>query len=515
MIECTETEIVGDVNMKNIKKVIAVLLSVLMALSVMPIAFAETISFSQNCPYIFIHGYAANTIYDDPSDPDSRMLFPPSTENIIKAVENAAPALCAYLINEDGKMLADAVVPLVQELFGNFGLDRDGNPIGNSGIRYKEVPSLITAESKLDFEYDWRLDPIEIASQLNDFINMVCEKSGCDKVAIMAHSFGGVVAISYAAIYGTDKIQGIVMNSTAIRGETYTGELMTNEFKLSVEGIEAYLRYALNENDYNELINGIVSLLADKGLLDFVKEFADKIIADAYDEVMGRAVFPMFAYMPSIWAMIPDEYMQSSLDFVFNGRFAEKGYDYTALKGKINTYNTVVRANREDILTSLEKNGHFGVYVRYGFSSIPITPSWESLSDGVIDAKYASYGATTAEYGKILSPEYLEGKDKKYISPDKTLDASTCMFPEKTWFVKNFGHTASQLLPALTMAILYADKEVTVDTYEDYPRFIIYNSDETFTPQTEDDTLSPIERAVLFFKQLIRLIKTLFSKIFS
>lgn len=501
--------------MKNVKKLIAILLSLIITLSVMPVAFAETVSYKQNCPYIYIHGFAANTIYDDPDNPNSRSLFPPSTEDIIKAVKSSIPALGAYLIDGDGKMLSDAIIPVAKKLFGNFGLDRDGNPIGKSGIRYDEINPIITSTSRLSFEYDWRLDPVEIAAQLNGFINMVCEKSGCDKVAIMAHSFGGIVALSYASIYGMDKIQGIVMNSTAVRGETYTGELMTGDFKISVEAIKDYLRYALNEADYNELINGVVGAFADAGLLDFIEKFGDKLIADAYDEIMGQVVFPMFAYMPAIWAMVPDEYMESSLDYVFNGDFIDREYDYSILRDKIDTYNSLVRANRESLLTSLEANGHFGVYARYGFSSIPITSSWKSLSDGIIDTKYASFGATTAAYGETLSSEYLAGKAEKYISPDKTLDASTCMFPEKTWFVKSFEHTSSQLLPELTMAVLYADREVTVDTYEDYPRFIIYNENGDFVPQTEDDTKSPFEKIVSFFKQLFSLIKTLFSKIFG
>ncbi len=502
--------------MSNLKKIIAVILALVMTAAVMPVAFAESVSYTQNCPYIYIHGFVGNTIYDNPTSPDAKALFPPEADDIVKTVERCTPALGAYLINKNSKALASAIIPELLNLFGDFIPDKDGNVKSTSGVKFKYPPkSAITKTSSLKFEYDWRIDPMESAEQLNDFIDYVLDASGCNKVGIMAHSCGGIIALSYVSKYGTDKIQGIVMNSTAIYGETYTGELMTGEMKIDLDAVKAFMRYALNENEYDEAISGIIDVLADSGFLDFVERFGNNFIADMYDDIMGSVIFPMFAYMPTIWAMIPDEYLADAFDFVFNGDFTDKSCDYSVLKAKIANYNSAVRENREDMLYDLENNGHFGVYARYGFSSIPLTSSWKNLSDGIIDTKFASFGATTAEYGKTLPAEYTASVDAKYISPDKTVDASTCMFPEKTWYVKNFGHTISTLLPELTYAILYADKEVTVDTYEDYPRFIIYNENGEFVPQTADDTKSFFEKIADFFSQIFNFFKMLFDKIFG
>lgn len=503
--------------MKNIRKITALVLSVLMVLSVMPVALAKDVSYTQDCPYIYIHGFAANTIYEDPSDPNSKSVFPPENDVIMENVQKAIPAFALYAVNKDGKMLADTLTPICLDLLGPAFLNENGErPEGNkTGVRFTYPPkSSIRKNSKLEFGYDWRLDPMVVAAQLNDYIEYVCDASGCDQVTIMAHSFGGIVTLAYATVYGTSRLKGVMMNSTAIYGETYNGELMTGDLKLSMAAVEAFMKYALPDSDYDTIIDGVFKIFDKAGLSNFLERYGNQIIADAGEEIMSNVILPMFIQWPSVWAMTPDEYLEDANEFIFNGNLIDKTKDYSVLKSKIAAYDTIVRASKKEKLVEMESEMNFGVLARYGFTTVPITSSWDVMSDGIVDTKNASFGATTATYGKTLPADYLAGVDAKYVSPDKTVDASTCLFPEKTWFVKNFIHTHSQLLPELTMAVLYADEEVTCDTYEAYPRFMIY-ADEEFTPQEKDDTLNPFQTLARFIRQIINLIKLAFEKLFK
>lgn len=502
--------------MKTFKKLTAIFLALLMVLSVSPLAFAKDISFNQDCPNIYVHGFASNTLYADVSDPNSKAVFPPESDAVVKAVTKSLPALGVYMLNKDADMLCDTLVPAFRELFEPAFLDKDGNlPEGNNSGAFFSYPprDSINKNSNVAFEYDWRLDPVEIASQLNDFVNYVCEASGCEKVTIMAHSFGGIVTLSYLKLYGMEKIKGVVMNSTAIYGQDYCGDLMTGDLDINMESVKAFLQFALTGTDYDTLVDGVLGVLSKYGALGTINDSINYLIDDVKDRIMGEVLMPMFLSWTSVWAMIHDEDVDASMDYIFGeGGYFDNGEDNSVLKSKIEFYNSEVRADKAETLKAAERNGHFGVYARYGFSSVPVTSSWKTLSDGIVDTKSASYGATTAPYGETLSDAYLENVDAKYISPDKTVDASTCLFPEKTWFIKNIVHDDTMILTDLMYAILYADEEVTVDTYEAYPRFIIHNNG-IFTPQTEDDTLTPIQQIQRFFKQLFSLIKTLFSAV--
>ncbi len=56
----------------------------------------------------------------------------------------------------------------------------------------------------------------------------------------------------------------------------------------------------------------------------------------------------------------------------------------------------------------------------------------------------SSFGATCSKIGETLPADYIEQRKEEglgeYISPDMQIDASTCLFPETTWIVKNVHH---------------------------------------------------------------------------
>lgn len=60
------------------------------------------------------------------------------------------------------------------------------------------------------------------------------------------------------------------------------------------------------------------------------------------------------------------------------------------------------------------------------------------------NTRFSSLGATVSKIGTAFSDEYIESRKalgyEKYISPDRQTDASTCVFPEYTWFLKNAIH---------------------------------------------------------------------------
>ena len=232
----------------------------------------------------------------------------------------------------------------------------------------------------------------------------------------------------------------------------------------------------------------------------FLNDILDKIAPTLYKDTL----IPLCGRWLTIWAMCPDERIDEGMGSVFNGYCKDE--DLSALKNKIVDFNNKVRKYKKDTLLEFDKESRIAVISRYGFSSLPITPSYDLMTDTVIETASTSFGATTATIGKCFDEDYLDGKDPAYISPDKTVDASTCLFPEKTWFIKNSKHAETSVTKALYNSFLFCEEEATVESHQ-LSRFSYYDAqadaivEDTTSPEPIEK-LSPLQVLFNFLKAL-------------
>ena len=449
---------------------------------------------AQSCPYIFVHGFMAVPLYKNLHTPQQDVIWPPAKADVLAAAKECAPAVFRYLVDANWDRLSDSVLPKFRTIFQDVFLDPDGTPREGTGVDFVwPDASSITPSSRLKFQYDWRLDPIEIAAQLEAFIDYVCAASGCTQVTLMAHSCGGVIVTTYAKLYGVGKLRGVVLNSTAVLGETYTGEMMCGNFNVGDEALKAYFTFLGYGSEYEDLIFSVTNTLMRQGILSKVSGMFDAIFEHMLDRISTELIMPMFGSWVTIWAMTPDEYLDGAYAYILDKVAVATGQDYSGLRRKVDRFNEQIRPYRLETVQAMADNGHFGVFSRYGFVSIPLSPTWDKLSDGVIDVANTSFGATASAYNQTLDEAYLANVDEQYVSPDKTVDASTCMFPDRTWFIRNMKHGKPIVnLDDLVFDILYADETVTVDTYEDYPRFLMMDY---VTNRVEED--APVKQSLI------------------
>ena len=172
------------------------------------------------------------------------------------------------------------------------------------------------------------------------------------------------------------------------------------------------------------------------------------------------------------------------------------------LEAMIDNYHDV-QTNAQTIIENAEKQGmRFGIVCGYNRQMIPLNEEYRQ-SDEVIDVEYMTGGATCALYlqahddwAQVYNQKIKDGHN--HISWDYKIDASTCMFPEQTWLIKNMSHSdynADNGTLDTIIWLLNADKQYTVHTdKENHPQFSLYNTYKRHvTPIAVDGLLGDVD----------------------
>jgi len=387
------------------------------------------------------------------------------------------------------------------------------------------------------FWYDWGQDPRETADELHEYIEAIKKTTGRDKVAILSHCLGTTVAMSYIAKYGTDSICGIALDGSVIEGAEIISESISGKFNIDGAAINRLL-YDMNATgsaSIDEFITASIDLATKSGLIDGL---TGTVKATIYDKLVKGVTSALslstFFTWPGYWACVSAEDYDNALDYVFGSEGSTKRNEYAGLIEKIEGYNTDVRKELNNIYDEIENSGaKIAVIGKYGFQLAPICESADQIADQYATLTKASLGATTASsIYETLSDEYIEqriaeGKGK-YISPDKQVDASTCRFPEYTWFTKNISHSYwHSFETALMYKVITSDVQYTVDDF-DCTQFVVHDyATGLISPMTEENCHTeswyeeikdgPVNsffgKIIAFFKSLIEWFRLLFSNI--
>ncbi len=505
------------------RKLTAIVLALVMCCAILaPAASAAEISDTPDDPVIHVHGFVAGSLYYNHEDVENRtQLWPPTKEAIMKEIPAAIPALTDIALGQrteaDWDRFTDTVAAIAKRLVGDAFGDNNGDMLEGTGAA-SEYPSEDTVRYKYEhsqditFRYDWRLAPQVLAEQLHDFIEYVKEVTGRDKVNITAHSYGSCVTITYIALYGLDSISGVVLHAPAFLGASYDGELMLGQVKFDGKALANVMKdLILQGEDTEDAWRNTITALEATGVFDLSEVVTDYIVDEALDMLTEKILVDFFAKWPAIWAMVPDEMYEEARAYIFDDIIAKRGEDVSGLIEKLDTYDELVRNHRQELLDLIADNVNFGVVAKYNVQKVPITKNSTSLSDNIIDTKSASLGATCADYNSTLPKDYKQAKypEKNYISPDRMIDASTCMYPDRTWFVKNDQHpNECDDTYELFLRILSNDN-YTVESDPEYPQFLLYDAaTDSLSPLTAENSQN---KSTTGFAKLIEFFKEFFA----
>jgi len=407
---------------------------------------------------VYLDGFGCALFYDI-GTPEQRQVGVSITDNLTADIFRLLGKVLLSLVTFNSKFAADGVVDLLMSLMGHLCMDEQGRSIEPiTEIWRLDEGRDHTASPEYTFTYDWRIDPYDAADQLHEFVERLCEVTGHEKIALTGFSEGASVSLAYIERYGTVRLETLILANGAWQGVTLVGEMLNMKLAVTGTSLTAFLAGLPDESGRLAPSMNVVGSLH---LLDFISPMIKFIVRKLGDRVYERGLIPLFGHMPAIWGFIPDEYYAESRHWLAG---QEK---YAYLLGKADAYHYNVQTQAARLLTQAQEDGvKLGIVCGYGYAAVPATQTQGYHTDSLIDTARASGGATVAPFGKTLP-----ASSSPYRSPDGVIDAATCLYPDRTWFIKGMRHENGPSR-AWRQWFIHSDGQATVFDDERFPQYM-------------------------------------------
>ncbi len=518
---------------KHMLRMISVLLSLCLLAGLCTPAFAWPLAgdYYTTLPTVYLQGQGSY-LYADKDDPNSGLIHSVDVPDgyIGDEAKKLIKPLAKGLLTDDWSDWVDQFVESATPLFEKQALDVNGEASDGSGINglAHTGGNKVEADGTYSLgaytpDYDWRLDPFTIADQLYDYLGRLTQRTHKEAVNLVGRSIGASVLMAYLQRYGTEYLETVVLYCPSFFGMEAVSKAFAGKINVSPEGAADFMRYFIDsgmaeeyvgEEDIDTLrtLADFVSTMVALHALDLPAATMDRIYGKVYTEVYPRLMVKMYGSMPSFWSLVGDDDYEEAKAKIFNGQEDV----YAGLIQKIDNYHYNVMNKTADILNGLIADGaKIQIIAKYGVPMIPVVEGARVESDMLTSVYSASYKATAADYGTTLTADYISKAEErgagKYISPDKKIDASTCLQPDHTWFVRDVAHRSMPAgINALLVALVNYEGYMTVFDDAVYPQYLAYDAD--------TDSISPVEPEAVAptgFRAILARIKDFFTHLFN
>lgn len=517
--------------LKNVKKITSVLLCVLMVFSLPANVLAAEIT---SYPVIYIGDMSENALYENPNKNNANVVF---DMNSSAFTENVSSVLWGLVLANLDKT-ESGITPVLTGIRGmmdNIRCAENGasensavgawyyaDPLSDNTLEpiYSEnLKSFVTAAAPFVtddeiffFSYDWRLSPVENAKKLRDYIDHAQLITGSSKVSLLSVGYGGVVTNSYLHEYeyhAESNIASCVFYNTALLGNAIIGDFMKGRIvRLFKEGEDLSDKIAIIEgtdrgnaffdflsDDSMGLVSGIAeNLLGEGPLVQLIVSLSlllgitigetqdlHKTLGKAYnnfainadDTIYDSYLREALRNMPGLWALVPESSFDEAVEFLFEDDIINK-----SLENKIYDYREILEDTPKTLREAKANGINVCIVANYGLQLLPLTISIKDMSDGIESLKYASGGAVTTDNSTESNHTVnCANENHNHISPDSDIDASYCILPENTWFIKDLAHgdmTNEQVASFITW-LLFSPSQRNIRENKAYTQYMAYS----------------------------------------
>lgn len=484
--------------MKITKKILAVVLCVVMAFSVMTAAFSASAK-ADVTPVVFVPGIGQSQTYkyDDEGNvvADWNLLhintdFASFTLiDWIRLVKFVGEFIGSLALQKD-IIPPSSITGVLEIFFADHLSDEEGNPINNVVTPLHKYPvseydeeardifdDRIPCQTLLDeigeenvycYNYPVFSNADENAVGLNDFIeNVVLKQTGADKVILVPMSMGASVVNNYLNQYpDSGRIEKVISIVGAWDGSDVFGDLMLADF------------------DDNAPAMVYTSLLGELGFVDpyvgSIINIAARILPkqelrNILDDIVDSLVKTLFLTNTSFLSLCPSGRYEEFAEKYLQGDDMAEVREQTARYAKAQA-NLEERLKYQEAKYGTEFYFISGYNLAFGDEDYGFFKFFETYdttnSDEIIQISSTAPGTSYVPAGQKFDDAYIADPAHN-VSPDGSIDASTCYFEDTSWYFEGQKHELTDNNTALSLAfeIALGNIHSVNDCKDTYPQF--------------------------------------------
>jgi hypothetical protein len=313
--------------------------------------------------------------------------------------------------------------------------------------------------------------------------------------------------MAYLEKYGNKRlVKNVMLNEVLSNGATIISKSFSGQIEFDGKQTERYLAQMEYCSEIgmpggffvSDLVNKIVfktiDLFNQITVTDKVLDSVENLYCKLYQALMPAVCHATgIATVVNYWTCVSDEDFDAALNLLYGEKDSELRTQYAGLIEKIMYYREHCTSQLDKLYEKCENEYkiHIGFVARYGYMNPPLTKEADELSDFLVSLDDATKGATCAEIGSTLSEEYISNRVKNgkgaYISPDRQVDLSTALYPDRTWVIKNAHHSLLNVSDNITLSFLQGT-DYSIHIEGAYPQFsVFFETEGRLEPMTAEN----------------------------
>ena len=498
------------------KKLLSILLSLILALS--SVALLANAAEYNDIPCVIIPGIGQSRAWlvDDNgeyvlnSDGEKIHCFPGNFD-VQQILSDVAGPLAMSVATQSDAGLSDALCDSLEKAFYMNKTDDNGIPCGYVNVEtyphslaecteeqrqyifdcipMQRMGETIGFENMYYYAYNSFGNAIDMINGLYDFIQLVKQQTGKDKINIIPISMGGAIFNGLMELHPevANDLHRVVFVVPALNGSLIVSDIYQRE-----------LTFLDADYLYSDFFDGILGETNASAIEIAIRVLPKDVLMSCLEKAVERLINNVFANCTGIWMLVPNDQYDKCVKMTLSDKSKAE------IRRQTNIYHKAQSNSNKNILKLMGQGVEVFDVLGYDVPLYNVGNSWNSQNaDGVIHTYSTSIGAKMANVGETLGENYKQKntycKTSKavsffdmfkapaastvvqcsdpthnHVSPDNVVDASTGLLPDYTFYFDNQAHaTANQndIIMRLCCELVETDRIKDVYTDENFPQF--------------------------------------------